>query len=159
MVWLRSQIKSLCMVKIMKNMTNGSISSWRWPMSMVWFSVVSNALSSNHQWPSLDISMTRMEHTLTPNIRVVHNMPLPESLRQIQEFLSMIIHLWSFVPSLSSFTASPPAIAEKDKEFIWNKSYQDAFDWRSTWFAKSQPWITLMSKTCQSSGQWIQEGP
>ena len=38
------------------------------------------------------------------------------------------LHLYPFVPSLSSFTAPLHGLLKKDAEFTWNETYQDAFD-------------------------------
>ena len=58
----------------------------------------------------------------------MHNMPTPETSTQLQKFFSMVTYLSSFVPSLSSFTATLHELLKKDTEFTWNQSYQNAFD-------------------------------
>ena len=67
-------------------------------------------------------------HPDPSKVAAIHNMPAPETPSQLQKFLGMVTYLSSFVPSLSSFTASLHGLLKKDAEFTWNKTYQDAFD-------------------------------
>ena len=55
-------------------------------------------------------------------------MPAPETATQLQKFLSVVTYLSPFLPSLSSFTAPLHELLKKGSKFIWNKSYQEAFD-------------------------------
>ena len=55
-------------------------------------------------------------------------MPAPEMPSQLQKFLGMVIYLSPFMPSLSSFIAPLCDLLKNDVEFIWNETYQDAFN-------------------------------
>ena len=67
-------------------------------------------------------------HPDPKKISAVHKMPVPETATQLQKFLGLVTYLSPFIPSLSSFTATPCEILKKETEFIWNTSYQEAFD-------------------------------
>ena len=47
---------------------------------------------------------------------------------QLQQFLGMVTYLSPFIPSVSTHTAPLQELLKKDSEFIWNTSYQEAFD-------------------------------
>ena len=66
-------------------------------------------------------------HPDPSKVAAIHNMPAPETPSQLQKFLGMVTYLSPFVPSLS-FTAPLHGLLKKDAEFIWNETYQDAFD-------------------------------
>ena len=55
-------------------------------------------------------------------------MPAPKTATQLQKFLSLATYLLPFIPSLPSFTAPLHDLLKKGKEFIWNNSYEEAFD-------------------------------
>ena len=55
-------------------------------------------------------------------------MPPPETPSRLQQFLGMVTYLSPFIPSLSTHTAPLRELLKKDSEFIWNTSYQEAFD-------------------------------
>ena len=61
-------------------------------------------------------------------VDAVHQMPSPETPSQLQQFLGMVTYLSPFIPSLSTHTAPLQELLKKDSEFIWNTSYQEAFD-------------------------------
>ena len=67
-------------------------------------------------------------HLEPAKVSVVHSMPPLETLTQLQKFLGIEKYLWSFVPSLSSFTAPLHELLLKDIEWTWNQSYEKAFD-------------------------------
>ena len=67
-------------------------------------------------------------HSDPGKVSTVHNMPVPKTATQLQKFLSMVTYLSPFVPSLSYFTTPLWEIVKKGTEFIWNESYQEAFD-------------------------------
>ena len=55
-------------------------------------------------------------------------MPAPKTATQLQKFLRLVTYLSPFIPSLSSFTAPLCGLLKKGTEFIWNNSYEEAFD-------------------------------
>ena len=61
-------------------------------------------------------------------VHAVHQMPPPETPSQLQQFLGMVTYLSPFIPSLSTHTAPLWELLKKDSEFIWDISYQKAFD-------------------------------
>ena len=58
----------------------------------------------------------------------VHKMLAPETATQLQKFLRLIIFLSPFISLLSSFTTPLYGLPKKGTEFIWNNSYQEAFN-------------------------------
>ena len=67
-------------------------------------------------------------HPDPKKVDAVHQMPSPETSSQLQQFLRMVTYLSLFIPSLSTHTAPLWELLKKDSEFIWNTSYQEAFD-------------------------------
>ena len=74
-----------------------------------------------------NVSMMPMELILTLK-KSVHKMPAPETATQLQKLLRLVTYLSPYIPSLSSFTAPLCGLLKKETEFIWNNSYQEAFD-------------------------------
>ena len=67
-------------------------------------------------------------HPDPKKVDAVHQMPSPETPSRLQQFLGMVTYLSPFIPSLSTHTAPLRELLKKDSEFIWNTSYQEAFD-------------------------------
>ena len=67
-------------------------------------------------------------HPDTEKVGAVHKMPAPEMATQLQKFLRLVTYLSPFIPSFSIFTAPLHELLKKGTEFIWNNSYQEAFD-------------------------------
>ena len=67
-------------------------------------------------------------HPDPKKVDAVHQMPRPETPSRLQQFLGMVTYLSPFIPSLSTHTAPLRELLKKDSEFIWNTSYQEAFD-------------------------------
>ena len=67
-------------------------------------------------------------HLDPEKVSTVHRMPAPETATQLQKFLSLVTYLSPFIPSISSLTAHLVELLKKGSEFIWNNSYQEAFD-------------------------------
>ena len=55
-------------------------------------------------------------------------MPTPKTATQLQKFLRLVTYLSPFIPSLSFFITPLCVLLKKGTEFIWNNSYQEAFD-------------------------------
>ena len=55
-------------------------------------------------------------------------MPAPQNKGELQSFLGMVTYLSSFIPQLSSHTATLRELLKTDVEYIWNATYQVAFD-------------------------------
>ena len=67
-------------------------------------------------------------HPDPKKVDAVHQMLSPETPSLLQQFLAMVTYLSPFIPSLSTHTAPLWELLKKDSEFIWNTSYQEAFD-------------------------------
>ena len=67
-------------------------------------------------------------HPDPKKVEAIHKMPPPEEPQELQKFLGMTTYLSPFIPSLSMFTAPLRELLQKDSEFTWNDSYQEAFD-------------------------------
>ena len=67
-------------------------------------------------------------HPDPKKVEAIHKMPPPEEPQELQKFLGMTTYLSPFIPSLSTFTAPLRELLQKDSEFTWNDSYQEAFD-------------------------------
>ena len=55
-------------------------------------------------------------------------MPPPENQTQLQQFLGMVMYLSPFIPPLSTHIAPLWELLKKDLEFMWNTTYQEAFN-------------------------------
>ena len=67
-------------------------------------------------------------HPNPKKVSAVHKMLASETAAQLQKFLRLVTYLSPFIPSLSSFIAPLHGLLKKGTEFIWNISYQEAFD-------------------------------
>ena len=67
-------------------------------------------------------------HPDPKKVEAIHKMPPPEEPQELQKFLGMTTYLSLFIPSLSTFTDPLQELLQKDSEFTWNNSYQEAFD-------------------------------
>ena len=65
-------------------------------------------------------------HPDSKKVDAIHKMPPPDSKLQLQHFLGMVTYLSPFIPSLSTHTA--PLRELLKKEFMWNPTYQEAFN-------------------------------
>ena len=67
-------------------------------------------------------------HPDPEKVSAVHKMLAPETVTQLQKFLRLVTYLSPFIPSLYSLIAPPCELLKKGTKFIWNNSYQEAFD-------------------------------
>ena len=51
------------------------------------------------------------------------------NVTELQEFLGLVTYLSPFIPGLSTLTAPLHELLEKDTDFIWNCTYDAAFQW------------------------------
>ena len=70
---------------------------------------------------------------------------------QLQKFLRLVTYLSPFTPSFSSFTTLLHELLKKGTEFIWNNSYEEAFEKVKSMFAKIPHCSTLMSASLSLS--------
>ena len=62
-------------------------------------------------------------------VDAVHALPAPTNVTELQEFLGLVTYLSPFIPGLSTLTAPLPELLKKDTDFIWNHTYDTAFEW------------------------------
>ena len=62
-------------------------------------------------------------------VDAVHALPAPTNITELQEFLGLVTYLSPFIPGLSTLTAPLQELLKKDTEFIWNRTYDTAFEW------------------------------
>ena len=60
-------------------------------------------------------------------VDTVHALPAPTSITELQEFLGQVMYLSPFIPGLSTLTAPLHELLKKDTDFIWNCTYDAAF--------------------------------
>ena len=61
-------------------------------------------------------------------VDAVHALPAPTNITELQEFLGLVTDLSPFIPSLSTLTAPLQELLKKDTDFIWNCTYDTAFE-------------------------------
>ena len=66
-------------------------------------------------------------------------MPATEIATQLQKFLRFVTYLSPFIHSISSFTAPRHELLKTGTEFMWNNSYQEAFDKVKSMVCKDTP--------------------
>ena len=71
--------------------------------------------------------MMSLESTQIQKVDIVHALPTPTNIRELQEFLGMVRYLSPFIPGLSTLTAPLHLLLKKYAEFSWDASYQTAF--------------------------------
>ena len=62
-------------------------------------------------------------------VDAVHTLPVPVNITKLQEFLGLVTYLSPFIPGLSTLTAPLHELLKKDTDFIWNCTYDAAFQW------------------------------
>ena len=67
-------------------------------------------------------------HPDPEKVNTVHKMRAPKTTTQLQKFLRLVTYLSPLIPSLSSFTTPLCRLLKKGTEFVWNNTYQEAFD-------------------------------
>ena len=67
-------------------------------------------------------------HPDPKKVDAIHEMPPPENQTELQQFLGMVMYFSPFIPSLSTHTVPLWELLKKDPEFMWNTTYQEAFN-------------------------------
>ena len=62
-------------------------------------------------------------------VNVIHTLPAPTNITELQEFLGLVTYQSPFIPGLSTLTATLHELLKKDTDFIWNCTYNAAFQW------------------------------
>ena len=62
-------------------------------------------------------------------VNAVHVLPAPTNITELQEFLGLVTYLSPFIPGLSTLTSPLRELLKKDTDFIWNCTYDTAFEW------------------------------
>ena len=61
-------------------------------------------------------------------VNTVHALPAPTNVTELQEFLGLVTYLSPVIPGLSTLTATLQELPLKDTDFIWNCTYDTAFE-------------------------------
>ena len=67
-------------------------------------------------------------HPDLKKVDAIHKIPPPDNTLQLQHFLGMVTYLSPFIASLSTLTAPLQELLKKDSQFMWNPTYQEAFN-------------------------------
>ena len=62
-------------------------------------------------------------------VDAVHALLMPTNITKLQEFLGLVMYLSPFIPGLSTLTTPLHELLKKDTDFIWNCTYNAAFQW------------------------------
>ena len=62
-------------------------------------------------------------------VDTVHALLVPTNITKLQEFLCLVMYLSPLIPGLSTLTAPLHELLKKDTDFIWNCTYNAAFQW------------------------------
>ena len=62
-------------------------------------------------------------------VHAVHALPAPTNVTELQEVLGLVTYLSPFIPGLSTLTSPLWELLKKDTDFIWNCTYDTAFEW------------------------------
>ena len=66
-------------------------------------------------------------HPDPDKVHTIHALPVPTNVTKLQEFLGMVMYLSPFIPGLSTLTALLHELFKKDTDFMWNHTYDVAF--------------------------------
>ena len=66
-------------------------------------------------------------HPDPEKVDIIHALPTPANITELQEFLDIVTYLSPFIPGLSTLIAPLHDLFKKDAEFSWDVSYQTAF--------------------------------
>ena len=62
-------------------------------------------------------------------VDAVHTLPAPTNVTELQEVWGLVTYLSPFIPRLSTLTTPLWELLKKDTDFIWNCTYDTAFEW------------------------------
>ena len=65
---------------------------------------------------------------LNSNIEAITKFPIPNSVKQIQQFLGKVNYYHKFIPSAAKLLHPLYELLKKDKKFVWDNKCQHAFD-------------------------------
>ena len=66
-------------------------------------------------------------HPDPDKVNAIHALPVSTNITELQEFLGMVIYLSPFILGLSTLTAPLCELLKKDTDFLWNTTYEAAF--------------------------------
>ena len=66
-------------------------------------------------------------HPNPDKVNVIHTLPVPTNITELQEFLGMVMYLSPFSLGLPTLTTSLCELLKKDTDFTWNCTYNAAF--------------------------------
>ena len=117
------------MGKMMKTMTESYTGSFRLHVNM---GLVFNIDKCEVKKDSVTLFGTVHDangaHSDPKGVNAIHEMPPPENQSQLQQFLGVVTCLSPFNPSLSTHTAPQQELLKMDSEFMWNTTYEEAFN-------------------------------
>ena len=61
-------------------------------------------------------------------VHAVHALLVPTNITELQEFLGLVTYLSPFIPGLSTLTTPLQELLKKDTYFIWDCTYDAAFE-------------------------------
>ena len=67
-------------------------------------------------------------HQDPEKVDAVHALPAPMNVTELQKFLGMVTYISPFICGLSTLTVPLLELLKKDADFIWNASYEAAFE-------------------------------
>ena len=67
-------------------------------------------------------------HPDPEKVDAVHALPAPTNVTKLQEFLGLVTYPSPFIRGLSTLTAPLQELLKKDTDFIWNCTYDAAFE-------------------------------
>ena len=66
-------------------------------------------------------------HLDLDKVNTIHSLPAPTDVTKLHEFLGMVMYLSPFILGLSTLTTPLCELLKKDTDFIWNCTYDAAF--------------------------------
>ena len=66
-------------------------------------------------------------HLDPKKVNAIHALPAPTNVTELQEFLGLVMYLSPCILGLSTLTAPLHELLKKDTDFIWNHTYDVAF--------------------------------
>ena len=92
-------------------------------------------------------------------VEPVQSMPTSTSAKELQKFLDVVTYLSPLIPGLSMLTDSICELLKKDAEWIWNATYEAAFQRAKDVIVKDAILMLWFITASDSKGSCIQGWP